>query len=649
MMPADLSPAERRLARTLIAIAGVAMLLLVTQGRPWELFARGAFSSDFYDAQAEAILHGRLAIDPKVAAMEGFRVKPNETHIYFGVMLAIVRLPVVLFTDSLAGQLSRLSILLAYVGGLVAAVHLAQATRLLVVPGLGSRTSRQQAAADPDPSEPDDGTADPEPEPARADGRWRIATFIVAMALSPALFAGGWVSIYHETELWACTLAVASAAFSFRLLGDPSPRWAYLAAGTATLATMTRVTTGIGAVAAAFVAIAVVYRTDVRRIVGPAVVAVLGGLVHAVVNTGRFGSPTAIPVTRQFETIVNAERAAWFADHGNSYFSLGFLPSTLLAYLRPDALRIERVAPFLRFGPQSDELGGADFESITPSTSLTVSATLLLVLAIAGTVWAIRNRRFAILGILACGLAQTVPTLTIGYIANRYLIDFLPPLAAAAALAVWLPIPERLPVRAGVAVLAGWGLLVNLCLAVWIGNAESPGFIEGRFRIDQDLFAAPSPGIETLDDRALEEAPFGTVLVDRGADGACNAVYVVGSTALMAVERTDGELRVAGTTRVGDVTLVDNGRWSIELRRTGDVIIDMPRRKHPFVKIDAEPGEEVAYVIVVDPRTDESYMYIDGEGAFLPEPMLEDPGLEGDAGAPGPLCRLMTEQLSASG
>ena len=201
MMPADLSPAERRLARTLIAIVGVAMLLLVTQGRPWELFARGAFSSDFYDAQAEAILHGRLAIDPKVAAMEGFRVKPNETHIYFGVMLAIARLPVVLFTDSLAGQLSRLSILLAYVGGLVAAVHLAQATRLLVVPGLGSRLARQRAAADdpaadddapePDSPKPDDGTADPEPEPARADGRWRIATFIVAMALSPALFAGG--------------------------------------------------------------------------------------------------------------------------------------------------------------------------------------------------------------------------------------------------------------------------------------------------------------------------------------------------------------------------------------------------------------------------------------------------------------------------
>ena len=233
-------------------------------------------------------------------------------------------------------------------------------------------------------------------------------------------------------------------------------------------------------------------------------------------------------------------------------FSLGFLRSSLLAYLRPDALRIERVAPFLRFGPPSDELGGADFESLTRSTSLTVSATLLLVLAIAGTVWAIRNRRFAILAIVACGLAQTVPTLTIGYIANRYLIDFLPPLAAAAALAVWLPIPERLPVRGGVAVLAGWGLLVNVCLAVWIGNAESPGFIEGRFRIDQDLFDVPSPGIETLDDRALDEAPFGTVLVDRGADGACNAVYVVGSTALMAVERTDGEVRVAG--RPGSAT-----------------------------------------------------------------------------------------------
>ncbi len=45
-------------ARIGTALAAITFLLLATRGRPWELFAMGPFTSDFYDVQARAISAG---------------------------------------------------------------------------------------------------------------------------------------------------------------------------------------------------------------------------------------------------------------------------------------------------------------------------------------------------------------------------------------------------------------------------------------------------------------------------------------------------------------------------------------------------------------------------------------------------------------
>ncbi|HKY65693.1 MAG TPA: hypothetical protein VJM49_04955, partial [Acidimicrobiales bacterium] len=565
--------------------------------------------------------------------------------------LALVRLPVALVTDELAGQLARLSILVAYVLGLVFTVHLAQAARGVVLP---RRTVGDGTDHDADAENGDADTADTADTADGAEGaddsaRWRVAALVLAVAVSPTLFTGGWVTVYHETELWACTLAIASLACSFRLVTEPSARWAYGAGVAAALCTMTRAPAGVGVAAAALVAIAVAYRPRITRMVGPALVALSGGLVHAAVNAGRFGSATAIPVTNQVQTKIEPARAQWFADHNGSFFSLEFVPSSLLAYLRPDALRLERVVPFARFGPSATELGGVEFESNTPTTSLTVAATLLLILAVVGVVWAARHRRWAVLGIVGASAIAAGPTLALGFMANRYLVDFLPSMAAAAAVAVWAIRPARRAVaRAGLAVLVAWGLLVNVALAVWTAQVHAAGFHRDRLRVDAAVFDAPSPGIVSA--HALDaDDLFGTLGVDRGPDGDehCHGVYVVGMTGVSALERTQGDRRLATTVPFGDATIVDNGTWALRLHEDGDLVLTTASGEYSIGSVGGHPGDRVEVDVVVDPVTGERFASVGDEFAYLPAEVLEGRGLAPDAIDLGPLCEMADSRMPA--
>lgn len=617
LMPAGLPPASRAWAWRTIAAASLVMLLLLTDGRPWTLFASGAFSSDFYDAQAESLTHGRLAVDPSVASLEGI-VQGDETHIYYGLFLALVRVPFALVTDGLSGQLTRASMLVAYILALVLAVHLAVAAQQLV-----GRA-------------PDD-----------VRDRPRIAVLLLAVASSPLLFLFSWITVYHETELWAVTLALAALVCAVRLLTTPSRGWAYGAAVASSLCTMTRAPVGVGVTAATLVALVVAYRSSVRRVLGPALATVAGVGVHIAVNVARFGGPFDLPFHEQVLTHAEPARARWAAEHGNSFFGLEFVPSNLLHYLRPDALRVERMVPFLRFGPPATELNGIEFESNTPATSLTLSTTLLLVLAVVGVVWAVRSRRFALLGLVAATAAAGMPTLAFGFVANRYPIDFLPALALAAAVAVWLEPPARLPARGLVIGLVAWGAFVNISLGTWWAQAAEPGFIEGRFRLDERLFGGPSPGVARLAD-VTDRTMFGTVVVDADGDH-CHGVYVVGYKGWTVVERTTGDRLIEGATRMGDVRLVDNRAWSLALRDDGAVVYSADGPDRVLTTVDADAGASVDFTLVADPVTDERYGVIDSTFFYLPVDVLDGPPLDAGSDDPGPLCRLMTERLGSAG
>ena len=106
-------------------------------------------------------------------------------------------------------------------------------------------------------------------------------------------------------------------------------------------------------------------------------------LLNVALNLAKFGTLFDLPADRQLLSLQNPARAAWFAGNDGSFFSPRFLPTTVVQYLRPDALRFERLVPFVRFGPLATELGSYPLEANTPASSLPASATLLFVLAIA--------------------------------------------------------------------------------------------------------------------------------------------------------------------------------------------------------------------------------------------------------------------------
>lgn len=601
---------EPRVVGPVIAVAVVAMWLLVTTGRPWELFASGTFSSDFYDAQADAFLDGRLDVDPAVAQLEGVDMD-GKIYLYYGVLLSIVRLPIVLATDSLAGQLARCSILIAYTVGLIAAAHMAQAVGRLVRP---------------------DG-----PVPA-----WRVGAFVAAVAVSPTLFAAGWITVYHETEIWAFAFAVIALAAAVRLIERPSMGAALVAAGGAALCTMTRASVGVGATAAVIVALVVAYGWRSRQLIGPAVLAVTGGLVHAWVNWARFGDPVNVPVDRQVANEFDQRRADWLARHGDSIFSSEFIPSTLWHYLRPDAIRLERLIPFVRYGPRADELGGIEFESNTPATSLTVSATLLVVLAIAGLIWLVRRQSWAPIVIAAAMALGTIPTFAIGFVANRYLIDLLPPLALLAAFGVWVNISRQRAIRPAVVALVAWGLLVNVSLALWTGTGHTVGFTQARYEADK-MLPAPSPSLMELPPDGAERR-MGTVAIDRPDD--CKAVYVAGADAWVALERTQGYREVTGTFPTDRaVDLVDTGEWSLDVEPSGEIVYRSGPTEHVIATIDTA-SDDVDYKVVADPTTNERYVSTTGGFGFLPTEVLTSEQLdESAAEEPGSLCRLLVDRL----
>ena len=629
-------PSADRVVWVITSVAVVVFWLIMTSWRPWELFDRAGFSADFYDEQARAFLRGRLSVAPSIPGPEGF-VIDGRTYLYYGPFLSIVRLPLMLFGDLFVGRLVRASMLIALVVVCRWSARLARAGREVV----------RSAGVD---------VAD--------DERWPVGVVTAAVAFSPALFASGWISVYHETELWALALAVVAIArlVEWAATGFEDRRALFGAALATTAATLTRAPIGVG-VCIALVGCGTVLAWRSRSSGPGASVragwrAVAAGVVpvvlHAAVNWAKFRSLFGVPGGRQLLSLQDPERAAWFAGNGESFFSTRFLPTTLVQYWRPDALRFERLVPGVRFGPLATDRGSYPVESITPATSLTLSATLLLVLAVAGALWMLRHRCRTWLLVLAGTIAGTLPTFTIGFIANRYLIDMLPPLIVGAAVGTWVldVVPYRRIVHVAAAVLAVWGLWVNASLATWTIEYKSAGFTELRYRVDHVLFGdGGSPSLTTLVPGAAVPRD-GVVALDPD----CAGVYIAEQGRWVALERADGVRRTAGTVddlSAGVAVLAQGRGWTLELvgndtptalRLVGDdggLLSEQP------VAADATGSIPLDYEVIVDPVTGEFVAEIGELGMLLPPDVVATGGPIGatSSGQVPPLCETLRRSL----
>jgi hypothetical protein len=525
----------------------VVFAALLVEGHPTRLLARGPYSSNFYEVQARMLLAGRVDFPPEEAGIEGI-VRDGRTYVYWGFTPAFLRLPVVAVTDRLDGRLMRPSLLAAF-------------CTLLAATGWLLALARGREA------------------PSRTECILAGAFVFLVGAGSPILVLSSRPVVYHEAELWGAALAMCAYAALIRSWDASSGGWLATTCALATLAFNARPSTGAGPVIAlGFCLLAGILRREpLPKLATRALAVTIPAAVYAAINLARFDSLFGVPIDRQVFLDMDEHMRAALAATGGSLFSVRFVPTTVLQYLRPDAIVPSRLFPFLTFHRPIHVVGGVKFYSLVEASSLPTAAPLLCVLAVLG-VPRLLGRDLSVGWRCAMGgaLVATLPVFTTAAVSNRYLTDLLPALILPAALAVprvaaWLGHrPARRAVAFAVLLVAGtWSLAANVALALETQRllilptpATRRDFVAMQHDLDAKLFGGPPHGvIETA--RLPDDAPVGTVAII----GDCEGIYWRSGRLWYALERASGPRlhRLAGRWTEGRTELARGADWTLHM------------------------------------------------------------------------------------
>jgi len=494
------------------------------------MLTRGTFDflmwqrvGDFYDAQAHRLIGGHLSVNGLLLGVEAFTARGNA-YMYQGPVPALLRIPIVAIAGHhLDGRLTELSMLGAFTVALVFASRLHwRARRFLRGAAPVSRTESLMVG---------------------------FFTFVLGGG-SILLYEASRAWVYDEALIWGAAFALASVDFIAAFVERPTFRRLIFATAFAACTILTRASVGlgpviglglltVGAAAQAWLARrrepALVPAGGVEAPTAPAdaegtgpsgpaalrwltalaptrsksehgsytgwlaAAAVTPLALYAVVNYAKFRTLFSVPFYDQEFSMVDPGRKAFLAANHGTLFGPQFVPTTVLAYLRPDALRFTSLFPFVDFSKfPGTIIGNVQFDLFDRTSSLPSSVPFLFVLGLVGFVALFRPRawradaplsrlRVAALAALAGGLT----ILPFGYLANRYLADFLPFLALSAAvgLQVFLvrvtsPNPQRW-VRPALAILVLLGLFTT-----WVSFALALRYQrEWSYNLDSDVIA----------------------------------------------------------------------------------------------------------------------------------------------------------------
>ncbi len=414
------------------------------------------FFSDFYDLQAQAMMHGHLWVPNGSLGIEGF-IHNKHTYTYFGLLLSIVRMPFLLISPTLKGRLTAPSMMTAWALTALVTSMLIWRVRVLL---------RGSAAL---------GMAE------------TVSLGILVAAVqggSVLLLLGAAPWVYTEDLVWSVPITVATLFVFIGILDRPSWRRVLTAGALVLAGVLSRPSPALACVVGALL-IAVWFAVgwggaEHRRWAVPmALVGVIPELVTVVVNYLKFGTLiNGLPLAHQVWTRDNAHRRAFLAATGGKGYSFHFLPTTIWAYLQPFGLRAEPTFPWLTLPIQPPHVyGGFTVDIIYPTGSVPATMPLLFLLACVGIVVAIRGRpgRGAMLLRipLLVAIGATLVDFLLGYIAPRYLADFMPFLILGSAIGMielWRHLVgrgkwARYAAVAAAAVLAAFGFLVNAGIA----------------------------------------------------------------------------------------------------------------------------------------------------------------------------------------
>ncbi len=418
--PTARDPSRRRF--TIAVVVGIALVTVPYLFVLWDLWTgsvnllRTISPNNFYEIQARALIHGRLWVPNGSLGIEGF-LRDGHTYAYFGLFPSLLRLPFMALFPHYDNHFTGPSLLLAWVITGVFSSLLLWRVRILI---------RGQAIM---------GWAE-------AGSFGVLTAAIMGGSVLMFLAANPWV--YDEDLAWSVALTVGSIFALLGVMERPTWRRVTLSGVLILAANLNRLTTGWACVIAA-VLVAAWFAfgrggTSNRRWTWPVLAAGLVPLaISCLVSWVKFDLPFGLPMADQVWTQVNAHRRYFLAANGGKAFSFSFLPSTLWAYMKPAGLTFSSLFPFITLPTApAQAVGGAVLDQTYATASLPVSMPLLFLLSCWGLVTAFRPRPIGQMRmtrvLLVAAAAATAGVLLWGYIAERYLADFLPLLVLASAI-----------------------------------------------------------------------------------------------------------------------------------------------------------------------------------------------------------------------
>ena len=432
-------------------------VLLVLWGSTVNAFPSDV-SGSIYDTQARAILDGHLSLPNGSIPAEAF-LHDGRTYTYFGIFPSLIRIPALLFTHSLDGHLTVVSIGISWLVTALFAALLLWRVRVVI----------------------------------RADAPLGWAEAVSYGVLLASILAGSVLiflasqpQVYSEDLAWSVALTCGSL---FAILGVVErPIWGRVAVNGVflVLTNLNRSTTGLACILGTLL-ISVWFGlgragSDRRRWALP--VLLTGGValvVGSTIDFAKFHLVFGFPASEElwFQTVYHYNHI-----NGGHYFGIRFLPSTLQAYVAPGNLRITEVFPFVTF-PDIPIPPVAHTQLFL--RALTASAVTSMPLLVGVGIWGViatwhRHQPMPVRSLrilLVAMAAATSAVMIFGWIAERYVADFMPLLVLASMVGmvdIWRRLDGRgrslrIVAPAVVGVLALFGLVASLGMAV-IPNAH---------------------------------------------------------------------------------------------------------------------------------------------------------------------------------
>lgn len=462
-------PASIRLISWVVAaITAFTFYWLTTRGtlRPNIELPGAGTSSRFFLAQAESLVRGRFAVDPAELPGECY-LTAGECIGYYGITPSLVRIPFLPFLNA---------------HGSLTPVFLATALSLAAWSTIDMTRNSWSEAKERDLS---DATT------SRMTRHTKSAVIAIAISsgLGSILIQLTRPAMYEEAIAWAAAF-LCLALRSWRKWINTRNAWslaattAFLAlgAGARPTALPAAIALGVFTLWQSLKGNRAIREPRHRRWVGISLgfaMIVLASSLSLGVYQAKFH--TFVPDLRTNESVINTP--SWqeiIAKNEGETTGLRFVSTSLITYLRPDALSFSGEPPFVGFRfPQQSIIwappltdGSAYVERVS---SIPTTMPLFLILTVVTFLWAVRNlndrrteRSTALVLILAAGSILVVTTGNIA-ITNRYLGDFYPLLAIGAAFSPFyltriVDGRGRIPVGAGVWLLTATSVFVNFAL-----------------------------------------------------------------------------------------------------------------------------------------------------------------------------------------